>query len=494
MRKIVFILLGLLATGWVGYTLYSNKQKRNEAASKKVVLENVPVTVTKLNTQSIASSFSYIGNFMPNKEVAIGAETQGKIVQVFVKEGDYVKQGQVLAKVDDETLRLKLAAEEAALKNAQAGLSTAQSAYSAAQSGLVTAQTAFKNAQSGLGTARNGKQTTQNSKQIAQNSLKTAQAAKVNALAMLEKAKKDVTRFENLMKAEATTDMQLQNAKMGVIQAESAVNQADAAINQAEGALNQVDAGFNQTDGAITQAESGVNQAQGAIKQAEMGIKSAQMQIEQANFGIKTAETQIATTKKMLSNTNITSPISGVITMKNFEVGSMVGGGMPLGMVTDISFLKLTVMIPEADVLKFREGQEVKVSADVYQDVAYAGTITLISDKSDNAHAYKTEITLPNSTSNPLKAGMYGKLLGKEAGMVAGIFIPRNSIMGSIQEPKVYILSGNKAVLKPVTTGTTSGDLVEIKTGLQAGEQIITAGQINLEDGVTVKVVNTVSQ
>jgi len=271
-----------------------------------------------------------------------------------------------------------------------------------------------------------------------------------------------VNRFENLMKENATTDMNLQNAKIGVTQAEN----------------------------GLTQAEAAVNQAQNGINQAEMGVKQAQMQITSSQFGIKQAETQVETTKKMITQTEIKAPISGVITMKNFDMGSMVGPGTPIGMVTDISSLKLTTMIPEADVMKFKVGQSTAVLTDIYNGVKFPGTVSLISAKSDNAHGYKVEVTVNNSSANPIKSGMYGRLVGtdKAVGGLEGIFIPRGVLVGSIKEPRVYIAENGKAVLRNIVLGASSGDWIEVKEGLTEGEQLIATGQVNLEDGKAIEI------
>lgn len=434
MKRVIFAAIGIILVILMGYTLFKNKKSRDAAKNQEKEVSITPVNALTLKSQMVNSDFSYIGSFAPNREVPIGAETQGRVIKVYVKEGDYVKQGQVIAKVDDETLKLKLSAEEAAVEMQRSAMQTAQTSVNASQNGLKTAQSG----------------------------LQTAQSALASAQTILAKAKKDAERFENLMKENATTDVALQNAKMGVTQAESGVNQANGAVNQANGAINQ----------------------------AEMGIKQAEMQVEQAKFGIKQAETQVQTTKDMLKKTEIVAPISGVITQKTFDMGSMVGAGVPLGMITDVSILKLQVMVPESDILKFKIGQPLDLGVDVYENETFAGNVSLVSVKSDNSHAYKMEINVPNGGSKPLKAGMYGRVLGKEQMQVNALFIPRNALVGSIKDPQVYVIQGNKAFLKPITLGISSGDLLEVKTGVNEGAQIVTSGQINLEDGMEVKVID----
>lgn len=437
MKRILLAVVAVLLVGLMVFKLYTNKKEIVEASKPKADSTLIPVTVEMVKKQSINSTFTYIGTFAPNKEVPISAEGQGKIIKVMVKEGDFVKQGQTLALIDNEMLKLKLKAEQAAVETQRMGLTTAQNAVETAQNSLASAK----------------------------NALVTAQNSKQSAQAILQKAKTDLQRFENLMKDNATSDMNLQNAKMGVTQAENGVNQAEA---------------------AIIQAQNGVNQA-------EMGIKQAQMQVNQAQFGIKQAETQVETTQKMIAQTELKAPISGVVTMKNFDMGSMIGPGTPIGMVTDISTVKLQVMIPEADILKFRERQAATVLTDIYGEKTFPGNVSLVSVKSDNAHSYKVEVSVNNSGST-IKSGMYGRLVssnGSAAG-VTGIYIPRGVLVGNIQEPRVYVVENGKAALRNVVLGAVAGDWIEVKEGLKEGDNLITTGQINLEDGKAVQVAKSV--
>lgn len=442
MKKIILAIFAIALIGGGAYTLFNNKKKIDAAKVQKQENIAVPVAVSILNRQTVNSEFSYIGTFAANKEVNVVAEAQGKILKVFVKEGDYVKQGQTLAKIDDTMLQIQLQTLQSQLATQQAGVRTAESGLSTAQSGLATAKKT-------VGTTQNAYQT---------------------ALTLLDKANKDLARFENLAKENATTDVMVQNAKAGVTQAQAAVNQA----------------------------EAGINQVQGGVNQAEMAVEQAKMSIEQARLGVKSVEAQIKTVQEQLAKTSLVAPISGVLTLKNFEVGSMASPAspspIPMGTVTDVSALKLIVMIPEGDILKFSEGQGLQLKTDVYDGVTYSGTVSLISVKSDNAHNYKMEVAVQNSAANPIKAGMYGRLVGQSVKGLEGLFIPRNALVGSIKEPKVFVAQSGKALLRPITIGMSSGELIEVKEGLSVGEQLIITGQINLEDQTSIEILDNAAK
>ncbi|MDP5139674.1 MAG: efflux RND transporter periplasmic adaptor subunit [Spirosomaceae bacterium] len=210
-----------------------------------------------------------------------------------------------------------------------------------------------------------------------------------------------------------------------------------------------------------------------------------------SKLNVESAKTAIATTKEQLTKTLIKAPISGYLTMKQFEVGSIVAPGAPMGVITNTSNLKLTVMIPENQVIQFRKGQTVSVNADVYPNRQFTGKINQIAAKGDPNHNFKVEVTLTNSNREfPLKAGMYGNLNVSSTQPIKGIFVPNSILQKNENRVQVYVIDNGKAVLRNVNTGITVADKVEITSGLNTGDEIIVTGLNNLTNGITVKTVN----
>jgi RND family efflux transporter MFP subunit len=158
-----------------------------------------------------------------------------------------------------------------------------------------------------------------------------------------------------------------------------------------------------------------------------------------------------------------------------------------LGTITDISNVKLVAMIPESDILKFQKGQSIKVSADALPDKEFEGSITQISVKADAAHNYKIEITVPNS-SGLIKAGMYGTIKGKNSQKQNKLLIPRAALVGSVKQPQVFVAESGVAKLRNIVIGNSFGNNLEIVSGLKEGESVIATGQLNLQDGTTIKI------
>lgn len=209
--------------------------------------------------------------------------------------------------------------------------------------------------------------------------------------------------------------------------------------------------------------------------------------VEKTKLGLKSAEIQKKQLQKQLRSTNLIAPFSGTVTKKMIDLGSVVGPGSQLIELTDISSLKLTVNVPERDILKFKMGKEVEVTADIYQGRKFKGKVTNINIVADQAHNFKVQITVSNA-SRELMAGMYGSVqLGNSQSKTA-LSIPRKALIGSSKSPKVYVVRNGKAKLISFNAGTSDGEFVEVISGINAGDKIVTKGQVNLEDNSNVKI------
>ena len=228
---------------------------------------------------------------------------------------------------------------------------------------------------------------------------------------------------------------------------------------------------------------------QNDLKRYEVLVKgdaTPAINLERTQLSIRATQAQIKQLQKQVANTTITTPFSGIITEKMVEKGSVVSVGSPIAKLTDISTLKLVVDVPEKAINQFRVGQSVSVSTEVYPDVQFAGRVTLIAAEGDAAHNYPVEITVQNSGRNLLRAGMYGTIANTSKLKTQTLAVPRQAILGSAKEPQVYVVENGKAVLKSVQIGTNTNEYYEITKGLNAGDQVVTSGQINLQNGTPV--------
>jgi len=210
------------------------------------------------------------------------------------------------------------------------------------------------------------------------------------------------------------------------------------------------------------------------------------VQVEKTKLGVRSAEIQMKQVQKQLRSTNITAPFSGVITKKMVDLGSVIGSGSPLVEITDISSLKLTVSVPERDILKFKINNNVVVKADIYGNRSFNGKITYIAVQADKSHNFKVQIEVKND-SRELMAGMYGSVSLENSKSTRALAIPRKALVGSSKKPQVYVIRNGKAVLVSFNAGTSDSDFIEVIDGISKSDRIIIKGQVNIQNNSNVK-------
>ncbi|MCX6120865.1 MAG: efflux RND transporter periplasmic adaptor subunit [Ignavibacteriales bacterium] len=211
-------------------------------------------------------------------------------------------------------------------------------------------------------------------------------------------------------------------------------------------------------------------------------------QIEQARWSYQSAEAQYIVARRQFTDTKITTPISGIVTARYVNIGSMVMGAPQATLVAnvvDISRLKVKVSVAEKDVIRLKVGEKVEVTTDVFPNSVFTGSIFSISSKGDEGHTYPVEVVLNNSKQQ-IKAGMFGRVRFTPKISGAAIVIPRESIVGSVKNAALYVIKNNVANLRSVVTGKELGTDIEVLSGLQEGEQIVVNGQNNLSDNAPV--------
>jgi RND family efflux transporter MFP subunit len=205
-------------------------------------------------------------------------------------------------------------------------------------------------------------------------------------------------------------------------------------------------------------------------------------QYEQAKLAYQASESQYVLAKREYNDTKITTPISGIVTARIVDVGNYVNKASVVANVVDISKLKVKLNVAEKDAFKLKTGDDVDVSTDVYPGVKLNGKISSISSKADEAHTYPIEIILANSKDHPLKSGMFGRVSFTSIQKNDLLVMPREALVGSIKDAKVFVVEHGIAKVKNVLIGNAFENWLEIKGGLNAGDKIVVNGQNNLQD------------
>jgi membrane fusion protein, multidrug efflux system len=351
MKRILTItIIVIFLVGACTVTLLMNKRQIDSKAKIDGNLKSIPVFVTELKLQNMTDDFTTNGSFSAIHELTLLSEGQGKVVSLLFNTGDVVREGQVLAKLDDDLIRSQLSL----------------------------------------------------------------------AQANFEKAKSDLNKFEGLLKADAVSNQQ----------------------------------------------------------------------VEDERLLLKKAETDVTTLKKQLDYMSIKAPIQGTIVKRYIEVGSLLMPGAMVADIVDISRLKFIANVAETEAVRIFRGMKVEITSSMFPGVQYIGTVLSIGVKADESKRFPVEIEIPNDAKHPLKAGMFGTASFTFGEMREVLTIPRHALIGSIKTPRVFIVEGNRAIIRNIHIGKANDIDVEVVDGLKAGDKIVTSGQINLDDQTLVTVMN----
>jgi len=248
--------------------------------------------------------------------------------------------------------------------------------------------------------------------------------------------------------------------------------------------IAQLDDGLIQAQ--LQSAQASLDRATNTLnryQQASSGI--TKLQLDNSQTDVQTSKAQVQQLKKQISQYSISAPFGGVITKKNFELGTIVSPGMQMATLTDISSLKLEINVPEKIVYLFSVGQTLDVSTDVYQGKTFKGKVELVASKADASHNFTIKILVPNANSS-LKSGMYGTVILNSTVSNSALTIPRSALTGSSLKPQVYVVENGIAKLRTIEIGGGNETRVEVIKGLQSGDLVASGGMVNLTDGTKV--------
>lgn len=206
-------------------------------------------------------------------------------------------------------------------------------------------------------------------------------------------------------------------------------------------------------------------------------------QLEGANLAYESAKDQFVIARRQYDDTKVSTPIAGIVTSRTVDVGNYVNSKTVVADVVDISRLKITVNVDEHDVFNLRTGEPADISTGVYPGSEFHGIIKTISAKGDASHTYPVEVDFSNSSEHPLKAGMFAHVLLTPHSDGTALVIPRQALVGSVEQPQVFTVENGIARLRNVVIGSSYDNYLEVKDGLHKGETVVTNGQNNLQDG-----------
>ncbi|HDP68341.1 MAG TPA: efflux RND transporter periplasmic adaptor subunit [Candidatus Marinimicrobia bacterium] len=274
--------------------------------------------------------------------------------------------------------------------------------------------------------------------------------------------------------------------RQGVLQAEAALSAARAQYNNVKTEWERIQQLYK---------ESAVS---------KMQYDAVKAQKESAKSGVKQAAAALESAKEQLANTKIKAPISGIIAARNYELGDQTSPQMPAFTIIDVSKLKIHIDVIESEISRVKEGQKVLVKVTSYPDELFTGRVDKVYPVLNPlTRSAQVEIVIDNPDYR-LRPGMYASVNIITEKKDDVLLIPAHAIiektnlqyLGSeisntkvTTEKHVFIVKDNLALRRFVTTGIEDGGTVEILTGLNTNDILVTLGQYDLADSIKVRIV-----
>lgn len=193
--------------------------------------------------------------------------------------------------------------------------------------------------------------------------------------------------------------------------------------------------------------------------------------------------------QNLLTNTQLTSPISGIVTLRNYDSGDIYAGN-PILQIQQITPVKMNINVSEAQFTNVKKGMNADIALDVYKDEAFSGKVNLIYPTIDSrSHTFPVEITVANKNSK-VRPGMYARVT-MNFGTSQHVVVPDVAIIkqqGS-GDRYVYVCKDGKVSYNKVVLGRRMGDKYELISGVEDGDMVVISGQTKLTNGKEVEVI-----
>lgn len=218
------------------------------------------------------------------------------------------------------------------------------------------------------------------------------------------------------------------------------------------------------------------------------GNAATQEKVNEVRQNYRDAVNQVSQTRKNLADLAIKAPTSGTISAKAVEQGVFVAAGAEIATIINLSRAKVQVNLTESEVYQVAQGQQVKITTDVYPGKVFSGKISFISPQADATHNYPVEIMVENASQSVLRSGTFVYADFSRKTKQNMLVIPREALTESVKNASVYVVINAIAHQKTIQTGMEVGGKIQVLSGLAPGDRVVTSGQINLQEGSPVSI------
>jgi RND family efflux transporter MFP subunit len=212
---------------------------------------------------------------------------------------------------------------------------------------------------------------------------------------------------------------------------------------------------------------------------------------ESASAQVRAANAQMREAQKRLADTRLLAPISGFVGMRRIDVGDTVAAGAPVIGVLDLNPVKVRLGVPEAEIGNVHQGARATVTIPSLDNRQFEGKVEVVGVAAESAsRTYTVKVVVPNP-EHVLRAGLVSQARIFGSAMVNVITVPGDAILRDakgVVHVFVYDPSQTRVYLRRVDVGAPVGNEVEIRSGLNADDQVVVAGQQNVREGSPARV------
>ncbi|MDH7568536.1 MAG: efflux RND transporter periplasmic adaptor subunit [Armatimonadota bacterium] len=515
----LFIALALLSA-LIGWRLQQRKvalaaqQEQRQARMRMAPT----VTVASVERRDIVRTFEGVGTVEAPLNVKLAPKVTGRVAFLQVREGDTVRAGQVLVRIDPPDLQAQLRQRRAAVAQAEHKLAQARLAREPAYTSV---NTQIRQQEAALASARaNQEQVNQNyASQVAaaeaaiadmdgrvanaEAAIANAQAAIASATANLENARVNLERLEGLYQQGFIAAQEVDNARTAVKVQEAALTTAQGQLNAAKAqrasaeaqravAERQAEVVKNKGKADIALAKAQVEQAQAALELARANTAQKPAYDESLNAleaDVAAARAALANTEALLADTILESPIDGVVTARYLDPGSLATPTQPVLAVQAIRQVWVTVPMPADVTHQLQVGQTGSVTLDGLPGETLVGRITQINPAADPASRQFSVRFLLDNPHGRIKPGMFARVSLEVERIRDVVVVPREGVKQTGDEATVVVVGpDSKAQVRRVTLGAADARGIAVVRGVRPGEKVVTLSAMSLKDGQEVRI------
>jgi len=209
--------------------------------------------------------------------------------------------------------------------------------------------------------------------------------------------------------------------------------------------------------------------------------------VDVARTNVANAQAQLGLAQKNLQYAVIPAPIDGYVSERVADLGEYVSPQQKVVTIVRTNPLRIRIDIPEQAIPEVKVGQSVSITTSAWPDKNFAGRVARIAPNvSAQSRTMTVEAEIENS-GNALKPGQFATVRLLQERAEPAVLIPARAVVSDAGVNRVYVIKNGHAEQRLVQTGQTDGDLIEIRNGVAADEQVATSNLEQLTDGIAIK-------